>query len=103
MSNEKPLHTPMDDRFALFQEFLKRPFQIGSVISSSRFLECRIVESAGISSAKTIVELGPGTGGTTRAILQAMAQRSKLLSIEINPHLHAMVSRIEDDRLIAPW
>ena len=101
MSNENPLHAPMDDRFALFQEFLKRPLQIGSVISSSRFLECRVVETAGISSAKTIVELGPGTGGTTRAILQAMAQRSKLLSIEINPHLHTLVSRIEDDRLIA--
>lgn len=37
----------------------------------------------------------------TRAILQAMAQRAKLLSIEINPHLHTLVSRIEDGRLIA--
>ena len=91
----------MDGRLALFQEFLKHPLQIGSVISSSRFLECRVVETAGISSAKTIVELGPGTGGTTRAILKAMPQRSSLLSIEINPHLHTLVSRIEDDRLIA--
>jgi phosphatidylethanolamine/phosphatidyl-N-methylethanolamine N-methyltransferase len=86
---------------ALFQEFLKHPSQIGSVISSSRFLECRIVETAGISSAKTIVELGPGMGGTTRAILKAMAKRSKLLSIEKNSHLHTLVSRIEDNRLIA--
>ena len=101
MSNEKPLHAPTDGRLALFKEFLKHPLQIGSVISSSRFLECRVVETAGIGSAKTIVELGPGSGGTTRAILQAMAQRAKLLSIEINPHLHTLVSRIEDGRLIA--
>jgi phospholipid N-methyltransferase len=101
MSNEKPLHAPTDGRLALVQEFLKHPLQIGSVISSSRFLECRVVETAGIGSAKTIVELGPGSGGTTRAILQAMAQRAKLLSIEINPHLHTLVSRIEDGRLIA--
>ncbi len=67
MSDQKPLHALIDGRLALFQEFLKHPLQIGSVISSSRFLECRVVETAGISSAKTIVELGPGTGGTTRA------------------------------------
>ena len=101
MSNQKPLYTPTNSRLALFQEFLKHPLQIGSVISSSRFLEYRVVETAGVSSAGTIVELGPGTGGTTRAILKAMAQCSKLLSIEINPHLHKLVSRIEDHRLIA--
>jgi phosphatidylethanolamine/phosphatidyl-N-methylethanolamine N-methyltransferase len=101
MSNLKLLHALLNGRMALFQEFLKHPSQIGSVISSSRFLECRVVETAGISSAKTIVELGPGTGGTTRAILKSMPQRSKLLSIEKNSHLHTLVSRIEDHRLIA--
>jgi phosphatidylethanolamine/phosphatidyl-N-methylethanolamine N-methyltransferase len=101
MSNQKLFHALIDGRLALFHEFLKHPRQIGSVISSSHFLECRIVETAGIDSAKTIVELGPGIGGTTRAILKAMAQHSKLLSIEKNPHLHTLVSRIKDDRLIA--
>jgi phospholipid N-methyltransferase len=101
MSKEKPLYALTDGRLALFQEFLKHPLQIGSIISSSRFLECRVVETAGVGSAKTIVELGPGSGGTTRAILHAMAQRAKLLSIEINPHLHNLVSRIHDGRLIA--
>ena len=90
----------MDGRLAFFQEFLKHPYQIGSIIPSSRFLEYRIVEAAGISSAKTIVELGPGCGGTTRAILRAMAKHARLLSVEINTHLHDLVSRIGDDRLI---
>jgi phosphatidylethanolamine/phosphatidyl-N-methylethanolamine N-methyltransferase len=101
MSNQTPLHALINGRLALFQEFLKHPREIGSVISSSRFLECRIVETAGIDSAKIIVELGPGMGGTTRAILKSMPHRSKLLCIERNPHLHTLVSRIEDDRLIA--
>jgi phosphatidylethanolamine/phosphatidyl-N-methylethanolamine N-methyltransferase len=100
MSIKKPLHAPSDGRLALLQEFLRNPRQIGSIISSSRFLEGRLVETAGIGSARTIVELGPGTGGTTRAILQAMVPRARLLCIEINPHLHTLVSRIEDGRLI---
>ena len=101
MSNTEPLRALMDGRFAFFREFLKHPHQVGSIIPSSRFLECRIVEAAGISSAETIVELGPGSGGTTRAILRTMAQHARLLSIEINSHLHAFVNRIGDDRLIA--
>ena len=83
------------------QEFLKHPFQIGSVIPSSRFLERRIVAAADAASARVIVELGPGTGGVTRALLYAMPQHATLLSIEINPRFNTMVSLIEDNRLIA--
>lgn len=88
-------------RLEFFREFIRHPMQIGSVIPSSRFLERRILAAAGIDSAKTVVELGPGTGGTTRAILAAMAPHARLLSIEINPHFHRMVSEIDDRRLIA--
>jgi phosphatidylethanolamine/phosphatidyl-N-methylethanolamine N-methyltransferase len=95
------LNTLRDGRSVFFHEFLKHPLQIGSIIPSSRFLERHIIEVAGVRSATTIVELGPGTGGTTRAILRAMAPHAKLLSIEINPNFHALVSCMEDDRLIA--
>jgi len=91
----------LNGQFAFFQEFLKHPLQIGSVIPSSRFLEKRILEASGVASAATIVELGSGNGGTTRAILNGMPRHARLLSIEINPQLHASVSKIVDDRLIA--
>jgi phospholipid N-methyltransferase len=77
----------MNGWFTFLQEFVRHPRQVASVVPSSRFLERRIVETAGICTAKVVVELGPGTGGTTRAI-------------ELNPHLHALVSRIGDPRLI---
>jgi phosphatidylethanolamine/phosphatidyl-N-methylethanolamine N-methyltransferase len=89
-----------DGRFTFFNEFLKHPSQICSIIPSSRFVERRIVETAGVASAKSIIELGPGTGGTTRAILRAMGPQAKLLSIEINPSLYELVNRIRDDRFI---
>jgi len=100
MSIKPPIGYHLNGRAVFLQEFLKHPLQIGSIIPSSRFLERRIVEAAGVASANVVVELGPGTGGTTRAILRAMPQHARLLSIEINPHFHALVSGIEDDRII---
>lgn len=100
-TRQKPVNSRVNGNFLFFQEFLKHPLQIGSIIPSSRFLEQRILEAAAIDSVRTIVELGSGTGGVTRAILRAMPQHARLLSIEINPHFHNLVSGIEDDRLIA--
>jgi len=91
----------MDDRIAFLQEFLRNPQQVASIIPSSRFLERRIVELSGVRSAQTIVDLGAGTGGTTRAILGAMSPRARLLSIEINQRFCDLLGRIEDTRLIA--
>jgi phosphatidylethanolamine/phosphatidyl-N-methylethanolamine N-methyltransferase len=101
MTRTRPVHSRVKSHVAFFTEFLKHPLQIGSVIPSSRFLERRVMAAAGIASAKTVVELGSGTGGTTQAILQAMKPHAKLLSIEINPNFHNMVRKIEDKRLIA--
>ena len=100
MSQEKLPDVRLGGRFTFFNEFLKHPLQICSVIPSSRFVERRIVETAGVDSAKSIIELGPGTGGTTRAILRTMGPQAKLLSIEINPRLYKLVKRIRDDRFI---
>jgi len=100
ISNNEQTNGRLDGRTTFFKEFLKHPLQIGSILPSSRFLERRIVEAAGVRTAGTIVELGPGTGGTTRAILRAMGQRARLLSIEINPNFHTLVSSMQDHRLI---
>ena len=101
MLNKKSNSFKVTDHLVFIQEFLKHPLQIGSVIPSSRFLERRIVEASGADSVNVIIELGPGTGGVTRAILRAMPQHAKLLSIEINPHFKKLMSRIEDNRFIA--
>jgi phosphatidylethanolamine/phosphatidyl-N-methylethanolamine N-methyltransferase len=87
-----------DDRFAFFQGFLNNPREVGSIIPSSRFLERRIVRSAGIDRAETIVELGPGTGGTTRALLRAMPTAAKLLSVELTPRFVNLLRREKDPR-----
>jgi phospholipid N-methyltransferase len=84
---------------AFFRGFLRHPALIGSAIPSSRFLERRVVEAAGIAYSRTVVELGPGTGGTTRAILQALPRRAHLLAIEINPDFVNYLKSYPDPRL----
>jgi phospholipid N-methyltransferase len=90
-----------DNRLKFFQGFLRRPLEVGSIIPSSRFLERRVARAASLSSARTVVELGPGTGGTTRAFLRDMPATSKLLAIEINPDFIPVLDRLtKDQRLI---
>lgn len=101
MSSKKPKSHQVSGRYVFIQEFLKHPLRTGTFIRSSHYLESRIVAAAGVATANVVVELGPGTGGTTRAILRTMPTQARLLCIEINPRFHALVSSIHDRRLIA--
>jgi phospholipid N-methyltransferase len=97
----KPSLDGAPGRWEFFQQFLRHPLQLGSITPSSRFLEQRIAAHPSVSESAFIVELGPGNGGTTRALLRAMAPDARLLSIELNPDLFALLHHIGDHRFIA--
>lgn len=99
MKNLHRLRLQPDKRLTFLQGFLKYPHLVGSVIPSSRFLERRLIGSAEIERANLVVELGPGTGGTTRAIMGALPNKSKLLAIEINPQFASLLKSESDPRL----
>jgi phospholipid N-methyltransferase len=100
-SENHPLIPQPDHPIAFLRGFLDRPKEVGSIIPSSRWMERRITRTAEIASAKLVIELGPGTGGTTKALLQAMGPDARLLAIEINPGFCELLTRtIDDDRLI---
>ena len=84
-----------------FRGFLRSPDQVGSVVPSSRFLEQRLVRAAGVGSAQCVVELGPGVGGTTRALLEAMPPDARLLTIELDARFAQMLEDIGDPRLVS--
>ena len=89
-----------DHRLAFLKSFLGNPKEVGSIIPSSRFLERRIVKSLELAEARLVIELGPGTGGTTKAVLRKLRPDAKLLSIEINSAFIPILKRIEDPRFI---
>lgn len=90
----------LDRKIAFFRGFLKRPNMVASVIPSSRFLERRLVEMGKVETAERVVELGPGSGGTTLAFLRNLPEGGRLLAVELNPDFARLVDNsIEDPRL----
>lgn len=95
-----PPRSLLGDRSAFLFEFLRHPTQIASVVPSSSFLEARLVRETDAARVRTIVELGPGTGGTTRALLQAMRPDARLLAIDLSPAFcKRLAGRVRDTRL----
>ena len=64
-------------------------------------MERRIINMAELEGVKCVVELGPGTGGTTRAILEAMPADARLLTIEVDAEFTAILEQLGDPRLVA--
>lgn len=89
-----------DDGIAFFLGFVRHPRLVASVVPSSRFLTRRLAGFVAASKARVVVELGPGIGGTTRAILDALPEQSRLLAIEINPDFIPRLRSDPDPRLI---
>ncbi|MEV8547554.1 methyltransferase domain-containing protein [Streptomyces sp. NPDC051572] len=82
-------------------EFLRRPLMTGAVAASSRRLAYAMTESIGLEKARLVVELGPGTGVFTDAILARLAPDARLVAIELNPVLAARLSATRRDTRLA--
>lgn len=70
---------------ALFlRQFVQSPRTIGAVLPSSAALARTMLAPIDFTTARTIVEFGPGTGAFTREIAGRMAPGCRYLGIELN-------------------
>lgn len=81
------------DEFRFFLNWLRRPRQIGAVIPSSPALAEALAAAAGTAADGTVVELGPGTGCVTRALLDSGLPPEKLIAVERNPSFCKLLRR----------
>lgn len=81
------------------QNFFKKPIQTGAIAPSSKALAKAMVKHINFSTAKHIVELGPGTGVFTRELLQNMKKDSTLTCVELNDEFIARLKKIPDKRI----
>ena len=86
------------ETWRFFQAFMKSPMVVASVVPSSLFLKRRIVAAADLATAGVVVELGAGTGGTTRALLEAMDSCGRLIAIERTADFVPGLEAIGDER-----
>lgn len=68
-----------------FKRFLQRPFQIASIIPSSKALVRRVARKMDFSEPRVIAEYGPGEGVHSREIARRMPPGSQLLLFELDP------------------
>lgn len=90
----------MKESLLFLYNFIRYPFATGAVLPSSRRLAARMVDESGLDTARTVVELGPGTGVFTRAIAERLGPDSTYLGIELREKFAEMVAAKFPDLLI---
>jgi phospholipid N-methyltransferase len=70
-----------------FKRFLKRPFQIASIVPSSKALVERVASKMDFNQPRVIAEYGPGEGVHSREIIRRMNDDSHLLLFELDAAL----------------
>lgn len=89
----------MKNRWSFFREAVRSFRSTGAIASSSPALVKRLVEKLPEDRPLNIVELGPGDGCVTRAILRKVHAESRVTAFEINPAFVEHLGSIEDSRL----
>ena len=66
------------------KNFIKTPTSIGAVCPTSPFLAREMTQKIGLEEAKSVVELGPGTGAITPHIINALNPNTNFFAVELN-------------------
>ena len=69
----------MSDKRSFIRNFWKERKMVRAMAPSSKYLAKKMLEKIDFSTAKVIVELGPGTGVFTRRMLQKLSPDGILL------------------------
>lgn len=80
------------DRRLFFLRWLSNPLRVGAVVPSSRKLAQAIAEQISVASEDYIVELGPGTGVVTRALLEGGLSEKQIIVVELD---HRFASQLK--------
>jgi phosphatidylethanolamine/phosphatidyl-N-methylethanolamine N-methyltransferase len=77
--------TRLDDEVRFIRSWIERPLSTGAVTPSGRILARTMARYVDPQSTGPVVELGPGTGPVTEALVQTGVDPSRLVLVESNP------------------
>ncbi len=75
----------LDDEVRFIRSWIERPLTMGAVTPSGKILARTMARYVDPDSDGPVVELGPGTGPVTEALVQAGVAPSRLVLVEFNP------------------
>jgi phosphatidylethanolamine/phosphatidyl-N-methylethanolamine N-methyltransferase len=75
----------LDDEVRFIRSWIERPLSIGAVTPSGKLLARTMASYVDPNSTGPVVELGPGTGPVTEALVEAGVDPSRLVLVEFDP------------------
>jgi phosphatidylethanolamine/phosphatidyl-N-methylethanolamine N-methyltransferase len=75
----------IDDEVRFIRSWIEKPLSIGAVTPSGKVLARTMASYVDPSAEGPVVELGPGTGPVTEALVQRGIDPSRLVLVEFNP------------------
>ena len=86
---KKPLR--LDDEVRFLRSWIDKPLHMGAVMPSGKALARTMAQFVDKDAKGPVVELGPGTGAITTALLAHGIDQSRLVLVEFNPTFCALL------------
>jgi phosphatidylethanolamine/phosphatidyl-N-methylethanolamine N-methyltransferase len=86
---KKPLR--LDDEVRFLRSWIEKPLHMGAVMPSGRVLARTMAQYVEIDSDGPVIELGPGTGAITNALIAHGVEQKRLVLVEYNPGFCALL------------
>ena len=80
---KKPLR--LDDEVRFLRSWIEKPLHMGAVMPSGKLLARTMAQYVDPKSTGPVVELGPGTGAITSALVEHGVDQKRLVLVEYNP------------------
>jgi phosphatidylethanolamine/phosphatidyl-N-methylethanolamine N-methyltransferase len=81
----------LDDEVRFLRSWIEKPLHMGAVMPSGRLLARTMAQYVDIGSSGPVVELGPGTGAITSALIEHGVDQKRLVLVEYNPGFCALL------------
>jgi phosphatidylethanolamine/phosphatidyl-N-methylethanolamine N-methyltransferase len=75
----------LDDEVRFLRSWIEKPLHMGAVMPSGRLLARTMAQYVDIHSDGPVIELGPGTGAITTALVEHGVDQKRLVLVEYNP------------------
>ena len=91
-SSVRALKKPrLDDEVRFLRSWIEKPLHVGAVMPSGRLLARTMAHYVDPYAEGPVVELGPGTGAITKALIDHGIDQKRLVLVEYNPGFCALL------------